>query len=187
MSPDGQVGDVEGSAQQDMGNVSFLRWEEIAVQRFRAGTKVVELSIQYDDIVNRRFSTEGYGAVWETLAFKPPAGSGAPHGDTQLGLGGAGKHEIMHLARLRAAELAKENGYVLVEDGAFAQVFELNVRHQCPSCYGRGLFLEGYDCRTCDNEGWVTKDGEPFRENVLIRPNMDAEYPSNVTVTEGWL
>ena len=42
--------------------MSYLRWEESGVQRFMAGTKVVELSIKYDDVVNHRFFTEGYGA-----------------------------------------------------------------------------------------------------------------------------
>ena len=125
--------------------MSYLRWEEIAVQRFRAEVKIVELSIQYDDVVNRRFSSEGYGVSWETLAFKPPAGSGAPHGDTRLGLLGAGKHEIMHLARRRAGELAKEHGYVLIEDGAFVQKFRMAVEIDKDAEYPTNIRVnEGY-------------------------------------------
>jgi len=123
--------------------VNYLRWEEIAVKRFQVGSEVVELSIQYDDVVNRCFSFEGYGASWETLAFKPPAGSGAPHGDTALGLAGTSKHEIMHLARRRASELAKEHGYVLVEDGAFTQKFRMAVEIDKDAEYPTNIQVTG--------------------------------------------
>ena len=100
--------------------MSCLRWEEIAIGRFQAGTEVVELSIQYDDVVTHKFHTGGYGLVETITDFNLPVGL-SYHSQ---GFGEVRKHEVMHAARLRAAELAQEHGYVLIEDGAFTQKFK---------------------------------------------------------------
>lgn len=101
--------------------MSCLRWEEIAIGRFQAGTEVVELSIQYDDVVTRKFPTGGHGLVETITDFYLPRVEWSYY---SLGLGEVRKHEVMHAARLRAAELAQEHGYVLIEDGAFTQKFK---------------------------------------------------------------
>ena len=103
-----------------------LVWEEQIVRRFKAGTPVVEVDIRLCVLRQHHVSKDGM-AGWETLDFNPPAGYRyVPHGDAQLGLGSTSEVQIVHLARLRANELAKEHGYQLVEDGAFTQRFKLS-------------------------------------------------------------
>ena len=77
--------------------MSCLRWEEIAIGRFQAGTEVVELSIQYDDVVTRKFPTGGHGLVETITDFYLPRVEWSYY---SLGLGEVRKHEVMHAARL---------------------------------------------------------------------------------------
>ena len=116
--------DPDGAAEQ-VKEAGRLRWEEQVVSRFKAKTPVVEVDIRPSVVCQHhvRASKDGV-AGWETLDFKPPAGQYAPHGDTGLGLGGMSEIAIVHMARLRANEIAKEHGYRLIEDGAFTQKFE---------------------------------------------------------------
>jgi len=129
-------------------------WKQAQDRLSNPAVRRVEISIAARDVTSSitRIDKPGYVCGWEE-----------DHLGNHVTLG----IEAIHRARRAVNVLASSLGWVLVEDNAESQVFERapeRVRHQCPSCYGKGLLVEGFHCGMCDDEGWVTKDGEPFRK-----------------------
>jgi len=129
-------------------------WAQAQERLSNPEPKRVEISIASNDVTSEVVENHGGGNIcgWTCDHEGSPTTNGI---------------KAIHRARLAVNKLATSLGWSLVEDNAESQVFERapeRVRHQCPSCYGKGLSVEDFHCGMCDDEGWVTKDGEPFRK-----------------------
>jgi len=111
--------------------VAQMWWSQAQQRLANQDVRHVEISIAADDVTSSvsRIDGPGYVCGWE---------------EDHLGNHVAKGIDAIHRARLAVNVLAKSLGWYLVEDNADSQVFERVVRHQCPSCCGKGRLVEDY-------------------------------------------